>query len=47
MFAILGYNMFAILGYNMFAILTQVLKTNQWQLRSSLRQPMGVEACCI
>jgi hypothetical protein len=24
----------------------QVFKSNQWQLRSSLRQPMGVEACC-
>jgi hypothetical protein len=34
------------LGHNMFAISTQVIKSNQWQLRSSLRQPMGVEACC-
>jgi hypothetical protein len=30
----------------MFAIPTQVIKSNQWQLRSSLRQPMGVEPCC-
>jgi hypothetical protein len=33
-------------GHNMFAISTQVFKSNQWQLRSSLRQPMGVEAFC-
>jgi hypothetical protein len=33
-------------GHNMFAIPTQVIKSNQWQLRISLRQPMGVEACC-
>jgi hypothetical protein len=32
-------------GHNMFAISTQVFKSNQWQLRSSLRQPM-IEACC-
>jgi hypothetical protein len=25
---------------------TQVFKSNQWQLRSSLRQPMGGEAFC-
>jgi hypothetical protein len=30
----------------MFAIPTQAFKNNQWQLRSSLGQPMGVEACC-
>jgi hypothetical protein len=34
------------MGHNMFAIPTQTFKSNQWQLRSSLRQPMGVEACC-
>jgi hypothetical protein len=34
------------MGHNMFAILTQAFKSNQWQLRSSLGQPMGVEACC-
>jgi hypothetical protein len=28
----------------MFAIPTQVFQSNQWQLKSSLRQPMGVEA---
>jgi hypothetical protein len=31
-------------GHNMFSISTQVFKSNQWQLRSSLRQPMGGEA---
>jgi hypothetical protein len=34
------------MGHNMFVISTQAFKSNQWQLRSSLRQPMGVEACC-
>jgi hypothetical protein len=34
------------MGHNMFAIPTQVIKSNQWQLKSSLSQPMGVEACC-
>jgi hypothetical protein len=34
------------MGHSMFAILTQAFKSNQWQLKSSLRQPMGVEACC-
>jgi hypothetical protein len=29
--------------HNMFAIPTLVIKSNQWQLRSSLSQPMGVE----
>jgi hypothetical protein len=31
---------------NMFSIPTQGFKGNQWQLRSTLRQPMGGGACC-
>jgi hypothetical protein len=32
-------------GHNMFAIPTQVFKSNQWQLRSSLRQPCCTWGC--